>query len=109
MKIFISYTMKGGEIDESYLKSINQKVTAENVEIFIDKLHNNDLDPQQRIEKEVKNSDILILIESNFVFKSDWVKKEIQIAREEGIPIYFTRQKDVIKTIKLMSSRLSVC
>lgn len=113
MKIFISYTMKGGEINESYLKRINQRGATRGTKIFIDKLHNNDLNPQQRIEKEVKSSDVLILIQSNFVFKSDWVKKEIQIAREEGVPICFVKQKEVVKTLrrigKLMSDELIAC
>ena len=100
MKIFLSYTLKDGEVQEELLREIDAFASWKNLELFIDKLHNLDSEPQTRIEKEIINSDILMLIGSSSVFQSDWVKKEIVLARENDLPIYLIKPNEIRNTIK---------
>jgi len=106
MKIFISYTLKDGEIQEGLLTAIDAFSSWENLELFIDKLHNNEPDPQLRIETEIQNSDLLMLVGSTKIFQSEWVKKEIFLARERNLPIYIARPNNIIKTIKSVYNKV---
>lgn len=100
MKVFISYTLRDGEVQIGLLKAIDRIGSLYKLEIFIDKLHNNDSNPQRRIEKEIQSSDVLMLIESTRIFQSEWVRKEILLARDKHLPIYLTQPNNIIKTIK---------
>jgi uncharacterized protein YfeS len=100
MKVFISYTLKDKEINDEYLEKVNELQSLDRVSLFIDKLHNFDFYPQNRIEEEIENCDILLVVGTKNIFKSDWVKKEIEIARLKNRPIYFTSPEKINKTIK---------
>ena len=56
-------------------------------EVFIDLLHNDSIDKQSRVLKELDSSDVLILIETNSVYQSEWVVLEIEQANAIPIPI----------------------
>jgi len=100
MKVFLSYTTRDKQIKSELFKKIEQVCKSLNIEIFIDKLHNDDFHPQERVEKELLNSDILILISSDLVFKSEWVRKELSMARFNKLPIHLTEPSNAIRTIK---------
>ncbi|WP_353777861.1 TIR domain-containing protein [Winogradskyella sp. 3972H.M.0a.05] len=106
MKIFISYTMRDGEIKESLLRDINSLNHLNNLVLFIDKLHNNDSNPQSRIKKEIESSDILLLLSSKKVFESKWVKKEILLAQELSLPIHFANPKNMKRIIKSVHNKV---
>jgi len=106
MKVFISYTLKDKEINDEYLNKVNELQSLVNVSVFIDKLHNFDSFPQTRIEREIENCDMLLVVDTRNIFKSDWVKKEIEMARLKNRPIHFTRPEKINKTIKSVYNTL---
>ena len=55
--------------------------------MFIDLLHNDSIDKQSRVLKELDSSDVMILIETNSVYQSEWVVLEIEQANAIPIPI----------------------
>ena len=85
-KIFISYTLKDGILNMDFFKNLKSAV-KELCSSYIDILDNDSKDKQARVEKELLKSDLLILIKTHKINKSDWVKKEIFIAQENNIPI----------------------
>jgi len=86
MKYFISYTMRDKEITEYLLDTFSKRL--ENYgDVFVDLIDNNSIDKQARVIAELDNSDILILIESDSVYKSEWVSLELERASSRQIPI----------------------
>lgn len=85
-KIFVSYTTKDSYIDVDYLKCVHEKCIALG-SVYIDLLHNDSLNKQDRVCDELLSSNFLILINSDSVNKSHWVKWEISTANKIGIPI----------------------
>ncbi|PKH49210.1 hypothetical protein CXF68_00250 [Tenacibaculum sp. Bg11-29] len=81
MKYFISYTTRDKIISLDFLTSVND-MFSEYGEVYIDLLHNNSINKQQRVFEELEKCDEIILIETESVFKSDWVKIEIEKAKE---------------------------
>ena len=55
--------------------------------MFIDLLLNDSIDKQSRVLKELDSSDVMILIETNSVYQSEWVVLEIEQANAMPIPI----------------------
>jgi hypothetical protein len=86
-KVFISYTTRDNLVDKDFLGQLNNFLIASFV-VFIDYLHNDSKEKQIRIEKELANSDFLILIKTQQTFYSEWVIKEIEIAKNLSIPIF---------------------
>ena len=86
IKIFVSYTTKDSYIEANYLQSVYEKVSTVG-NVYIDLLHNDSIDKQNRVYKELITSDVLILIESDSVNKSYWVEWEIALAQKISIPI----------------------
>jgi hypothetical protein len=86
IKIFISYTLQDGHLNIDFLKSL-KSVIVDQCFSYIDILDNGSRDKQARVEEELISSDYLILIKTMNIDKSDWVKKEILIAKENSIPI----------------------
>lgn len=54
---------------------------------FVDIIHNDSADKQARVEIELLNADILLLLETESINLSPWVKWEVNSAIERGIPI----------------------
>ena len=93
-KIFISYTTRDGNITKLFLERL-EKVLSIHSSIYIDLIHNNSKNKQNRVLKELKNSDILILIRTSDSTKSDWVQTELKLAKELNIPIAEVDFKEV--------------
>lgn len=84
MKIFISYTVHDKAVTDVLLKKIGREMSSF-AEPYIDLLNENSL--QENVEKAVRESALLLLIETENVYKSKWVEKELEIARKCNIPI----------------------
>lgn len=83
-KIFVSYTVHDGTVNEVLLEKIKQRLDAF-ADPYIDLLNENTL--QETVENAVRESGLLLLIKTENVYKSKWVEKELEIARECNIPI----------------------
>lgn len=87
MKVFVCYTIRDGTIDYKYLKEFENILKRYFENVFIDMLHNDSKNPQQRIIEELKSSDVVFLLKTKKVFTSKWVLFEIKLANEFNIPI----------------------
>lgn len=98
MKVFISYTVRDGNINEEVLKKI-ESIFKSKYEVFIDLLHNDSevKDKQERVIRELISSDVLFLIKTKSVMKSEWVKKEIEIAEKNNIAIKVFKYEYIFK------------
>lgn len=93
MKIFISYTVHDKAITDVLLKKIGHEMSSF-AEPYIDLLKENSL--QENVEKAVRESALLLLIETRNVYKSKWVEKELEIARKYNIPIIPMTAKQIL-------------
>lgn len=86
MKLFISYTTRDQHIDKNYLSKIYLFLSTQG-ETYIDLLHNDSDNKQERVKEELMCSDVLVLINSESVKKSKWVNWEIEMAEINSIPM----------------------
>lgn len=85
-RIFVSYTTKNPYINRELLSWIASLLSSYGIP-FIDWIHNNSINPQARVEWELENSDILLLLDSSSIESSAWVKWEVQQALALQIPV----------------------
>ncbi|MBQ6289289.1 MAG: toll/interleukin-1 receptor domain-containing protein [Clostridia bacterium] len=121
-KVFISYTMRENGISIERLNILKKRFNEYDfIETYIDILDNCGEDHQEYVENQLKKSDVVLLICSDGIESSEWVKKELKIAQECNIPILtlslaqiisitdskkHTNSKEVIKDIiKLVQDR----
>ena len=74
------------EITIDFLKIISDSLQKTG-KVFIDLLNNDSPDKQKRIFDEIDACDLLLVIETNNVYKSKWVNLEIERAKNKKIPI----------------------
>ena len=86
MKIFVSYTTRNNEVRLNSLIDFSNKIKSLG-KTFIDLIDNNSHDKQDRVVKELKNANLLILIKSKSTFDSEWVRFEIGVANQMNLPI----------------------
>ncbi|MBU2928223.1 TIR domain-containing protein [Winogradskyella psychrotolerans] len=80
MKFFISYTTKDKNITKDLLIQVyNELSEFENV--YIDLIHNDSVNKQKRVFEELESADQIILIETESVYESNWVKVELERAK----------------------------
>lgn len=94
MKYFVSYTTRDKEVTVSLLEQVFKKLTPSGT-VFIDILHNDSPNKQERVFQELDNSDLLVLIETENVYKSKWVQLEINRANASKTPIHIFQLKDL--------------
>lgn len=86
-KVFISYARDGG-FGENLAAQTQPQLQSAGHTVFRDVT---DLSPGDRwdikLEFELETSDIVVLIVSERVRKSEWVHNEISMAKEIGLPI----------------------
>jgi hypothetical protein len=97
MKHFVCYTTRDKEINSELLKSFSNKLKKEG-DVFIDMIDNDSEDKQGRVLSELDTSDILVLIETSSIYKSEWVSIELERAKAMNIPIRIVKL-DEIKNI----------
>ena len=95
VKVFVSYTLRDNLIDGEFLSQL-ELVLKTSFAVFIDYLHNDSVEKQKRIEIELANSDFILLIKTNKTYNSEWVLKEINLAKELKIPIFEFYFEDLI-------------
>lgn len=86
MNIFVSYTTRNNEVTINSLINFSNKISSFG-KIFIDLIDNNSIDRQGRIIDELKTTELLILIKSQSILNSEWVKFELDSANKLNIPI----------------------
>ena len=87
MKVFVSYTMRDGYITPTVLRMIERILINEGHSVFIDYLNNDSEKKQERVIRELKSSDQVILLISPLVKKSQWVNKELVCANRHHIKV----------------------
>lgn len=93
MRIFFSYTLKDLELSLEMLQNLYRKYSVDNI-VYIDALQSET--NQLQVEKALISSDLLILIQTSDIDKSQWVQKEINLATSNNIPIVRKTYKELI-------------
>lgn len=94
-RIFVSYTTRSNEINIDVLKKV-QKILSEFSNSYIELLDENSSKTQESIIVEVDKSDVFLLIESQEIEQSEWVKLEINRAEELNLPIVRITLKELL-------------
>ncbi|UMO86452.1 toll/interleukin-1 receptor domain-containing protein [Pectobacterium sp. PL64] len=84
MKIFISYTTRDNIITSDFLVELESRISDLGC-LYIDLLHNNSEDKQARVENELQQADIFLLLNTASIRVSPWVKWEIDTAKSNNI------------------------
>jgi len=93
MNVFISYTIRDTEISIDNLQKVKCKLHKfDSVYIDLIDIYRS----QDKVESELKNSNLVILIETENVYNSKWVLKEIDIASRCSIPILKIKMSDLL-------------
>lgn len=100
MKYFVCYTTRDKEVTSELLQ-LYSIALKKNGEAFIDMLHNDSADKQMRVISELDSSDILILIETENVYNSNWVSIELNRAKANNIPIRKIKVKELKKILQI--------
>lgn len=123
-RVFISYTLREHGISIEHLQLLKLYFSQYDVfETYIDILDNCGTDHQAYVEDQLRKSDVVLLIQSDGIASSEWVEKELKIARTCCIPIQTlpldqvlsitnaktsTEAKEKVKTlIQLLQARIS--
>jgi hypothetical protein len=88
MKIFVSYTTRDRNITKKFLLKLYNEL-SEFETVYIDLIHNDSENKQKRVFDELESAEQVVLIETESVYDSDWVKIELESAKR--------LKKDIIK------------
>lgn len=88
MKVFLSYTVRDGLINEHLLKIIESELSKK-CDIYIDLLHNHSASPQGEVVKQLRSSDVLVQISTPSIDESNWALLEKKLAEEYEMPVHF--------------------
>lgn len=86
MSIFVSYTTRDSYVDRNTLIMVSGVLSSYGPH-YIDLLHNDAFEKQRHVEEMLFHAQLLILISSRSISKSEWVQWELNEARKNGIPI----------------------
>ncbi|WP_420844461.1 TIR domain-containing protein [Idiomarina rhizosphaerae] len=86
MVIFVSYTTRDNYVDLNTLEMVSD-VLSNYGPHYIDLLHNDASEKQRHVEKMLFHAQLMILINSRSIQKSEWVQWELSEAKKTGIPI----------------------
>jgi len=106
MNIFVSYTMRDGQLGERDLLEL-EKILSQFGSIYIDYLHNNSAKPQEMVFNSLARSNVLIAILTPKYFLSKWTWLELFFAIKKRIPIHVMKKgnlKRKEKIIKILNS-----
>ncbi|WP_244220209.1 TIR domain-containing protein [Rahnella variigena] len=96
----MSYTTRDDYIDKELLESISDVLSTVG-HCYIDLLHNTAKDKQRHVEFMLLQANLIILIASNSIFSSKWVRWELEEAKKRSIPIIIVKAEfDKINTLK---------
>ncbi|WP_353119601.1 hypothetical protein [Myroides odoratus] len=95
-KIFISYTTRSLVINRKTLLKVNS-IFSKYGNVYIDLLHNDNLtDPQGEVISQLNKADLLIVIKTKDIEKSEWVKFEIDKSKSRKIEIKTIELDDIL-------------
>jgi len=86
MRIFVSYTTRDSYVNSNYLKSLVDQLILFG-DPYIDLLHNDSEEKQKKVENELNNSDLILLLSSESTQHSNWVNWELRQAKKIKIPV----------------------
>ncbi|ENO3966424.1 TIR domain-containing protein [Vibrio vulnificus] len=86
MNIFISYTLRDEVMTVEHLKSISE-VVSDYGKPFVDIIDNDAKDKQKFVIEQLDNSDLVVLLNTDSVSKSKWVRLEIDRANKNNTPV----------------------
>lgn len=95
LKIFLSYTLINKDNTFESLKNI-QSHLMEFSDIYIDLFENER--SQEKVESELQKSDLLLIVKSDNVFKSQWVQKELELAKSFKKPIFTKTNSEILES-----------
>lgn len=95
-KIFVSYTVRDGKIGIGFLKKLFLEI-CDICCAYVDLLHNNSFNKQERVIRELLSSDFVFLIKTEQILNSNWVKTELLLACEFGIPVLTFEYVDLVE------------
>ena len=97
-KIFFSYTIRVGFISKELLKKFKENLYTIGIQnTFIDLIDNlENVNPQKKIYKEIKNSAFICIIDTPKVFTSPWVITEIILAIKYFKPLVIIKYSSFI-------------
>lgn len=103
MTIFVSYTTRDNYVDRNTLEMVSNVLSNYGLH-YIDLLHNDASEKQRHVEKMLSNAQLMILISSRSIDKSEWVQWELSEAKRRGIPIITVQasmnRKETINNLK---------
>ncbi|ASJ98277.1 TIR domain-containing protein [Shewanella marisflavi] len=103
MSIFVSYTTRDSYVNRNTLKMVSG-VLSNYGPHYIDLLHNDAPEKQRHVEEMLSHAQLMILIRSRSIEKSEWVQWELSEAKKIGIPIIEVQasinQKETISNLK---------
>lgn len=111
MRIFVSYTTRDRNITKELLIQVYNKL-SEFETVYIDLIHNDSENKQKRVFDELESADQIILLETESVYKSNWVKVELERAKhlkKEIIKIPFNELSNFLKTEINTNEREKAC
>ena len=90
-KIFVSYTLRGNKLSKIKLNNLKDVLNMlDFLIVYIDAFDNNNIvSPQIEVINRLLDADIVWVIYSDDILKSEWVLKEIQIAEEHNKIIHY--------------------
>lgn len=86
-KIFLSYTKRDIFVSTRFLAEV-ARVLSPLGEIFVDCIHNDSKNPQDRVINELSHSSAVILLATPQIMESPWVRLELSYACRHNIPIF---------------------
>lgn len=86
IKAFISYTMRDEYINSQLLAAVGATLES-HLALYIDLLHNDSIKKQLRVEEELENSHVVILLSSESVKESQWVQRELWLSEKNNLPV----------------------
>ncbi len=81
-KVFVSYTIRDYKVDKTSLKYLNGILRKNNFICYIDLLHNNSINKQEKVYRELLSCDIFLIIRTNGYQQSEWTIQESKIAKD---------------------------
>lgn len=85
-KIFVSYTTRDKYVTNSLLFAIESLLRPMG-KCYIDILHNDSSNKQERVEQELKTSNLVLLVKSESAYSSIWVARELLLAKYHNIRV----------------------
>lgn len=78
------YTEKDPNINREVLLKLKSKLEENNNYVFVDKIDNTSISHQQKWFQELVGADEIVIVKSPYLYKSRWVRQELEIAKLLG-------------------------